>query len=84
MSVIGDKVARELEATLLPERYVDEHNIGPKRLSLSLRLRARRCYSRNCHSFALEERPSRPEEASIVVDDQAAEGHRTSVAGVSP
>jgi hypothetical protein len=83
VSVIGDKVAREFEATFLPERYVDEHNIRPKRLSLSLRLRACRGYSRNRHSFTLEERPGRPEEASTVVDDQAAEGHRTSVAAIS-
>ena len=83
MGVIGDEAPREFEATLVPECDVDEHDIRPKRRSLSQRVRTRRRDPRNREPFSLEERSSRPQEASIVVDDQTADGHPASVAGIS-
>jgi hypothetical protein len=69
MGVIGNEAPRELEAALVPECYINEHDIRPNRRSLSQRVRTRRRDPRNRESFSLEERSSRPQEASIVVDD---------------
>ena len=81
MVVIVDEAPSELEAAFVPECYVNEHHIRPKRRSLSQRVRTRRRDPRNPKSFSLEEGSSREQEASIVVDDQAADGHPKSVAG---
>ena len=83
MGVIGDEASRKFEATLVPEYDIDEHDIRPKRRGLSQRVRTRRRDARNSQSFSLEECPSRPQEAWIVVDDQAADSHPPSVAGIS-
>ena len=76
MGLIGNEALRELEATLVPKHDIDEHDIRPKRLGLSQRVRTRRRDARNRQSFSLKECSSRPQEASIVVDDQATNGHR--------
>ena len=69
MGVIGNEAPREFEATLVPECDINEHDIRPKRPDLSQRIRARRRNPRNRESFSHEERSSRTQEASIVVDD---------------
>ena len=47
MGVIVDEAPSELEAALVPECYIDEHDIRPKRRSLSQRVRTRRRDPRN-------------------------------------
>lgn len=69
MGVVGNETPRELEAALIPECHINEHDIRAKRRSLSQRIRNRRRDPGNRESFPLEERSSRPQEASIVVDD---------------
>ena len=69
MGVIGHEAPRKLEAALVPERDINEHDIRPKRRSLAQRVRTRRRDTRNREPFSLEERSSRPQEASIVVND---------------
>ena len=69
MGVIGNEAPRELESALVTECHVDEHDIRPKRRGLAERVRTRRRDPRNREPFSLEERSSRPQEASIVVND---------------
>ena len=73
MGVIGHEALRKLEAALVPERDIDEHDIRLKRRGLSQRIRTRRRDPRNRQSFSLEESSSRPQEAWIVVDDKTAD-----------
>ena len=69
MGVIGGEAPRELEAALVAECDINEHDIRPKRRNLVQRFRTRRREPRNRESFSLEEHSSRPQEAPIVVDD---------------
>jgi hypothetical protein len=81
--VIGDEVPRELEAALVPERDIDEHDIRPKRLGLSQRVCACRGHARDRQALSFEQRSGCLQEASIVVDDQTPDGHPISVAETS-
>ncbi len=79
--MIGDEAPRELEATLASKRDINEHNIGPERLSLPQRVRACQGDPRDRQALSLEKRSGRLQEGSIVIDDQAANSHAISVAG---
>src|SRR5215210_6101785 len=84
VTAVCDKPPRELEPVILTERHVDEHEIGPQRLGLPKRARTRRGDPHDRQTLALEQPTGTVEKDSIVVDDQAAKGHRPSVAESSP
>src|SRR5207248_2267539 len=67
--VLGDEPPRQLEAALLAERDVDEHDVGPERLSLPKRFRARRGDAGDRQALLLEQRTGGSEGRFVVVDD---------------
>ena len=81
--MISVETPREFETALLTEGNVDEHDIRQESRGLSQRLRTRRRDPRNIQPFSLEQRFGRPQEASIVIDDETADRHPPSVAAIS-
>ena len=79
--MIGTEAPRDLEAALVPKRDIDEYDIGPERPSLAQRVRACRGDPRDRQALSLKQLLGRLQESSIIVDDQAADGHAISVAG---
>ncbi len=69
---------REVEAVLVAEADVDEHDVGAELLLQSQRLGPGGGDPDDLDAFSLEQHACVDEEVPVVVDDEAAEGQRRS------
>ena len=81
--VPGDRTPRpresagEVEAALVAEVDIDEHDVRLKLVGVPDRLGARRRHGHHLDPLALQERAGSLQEMGVVVDDQDSRGHRT-------